>query len=118
MNKIVPPIDGNKPTRAEAEAAIRTLIQWAGDDPDREGLIDTPSRVVRSYEKFYQGYTADPRALLERTFEEVEGILKSYFCAIFALNPIASTIWLQLLVAHTLPIFLTSGLSAYQNLRV
>ena len=73
MNKIVPPIDGNKPTRAEAEAAIRTLIQWAGDDPDREGLIDTPSRVVRSYEEFYQGYTADPRALLERTFEEVEG---------------------------------------------
>ncbi|MEZ7845973.1 MAG: GTP cyclohydrolase I FolE [Rhodospirillales bacterium] len=73
MNKIVPPIDKNKPTRAEAEAAIRTLIQWAGDDPDREGLIDTPSRVVRSYEEFYQGYTADPRALLERTFEEVEG---------------------------------------------
>ena len=73
MNKIVPPIDGNKPTRAKAEAAIRTLIQWAGDDPDREGLIDTPSRVVRSYEEFYQGYTADPRALLERTFEEVEG---------------------------------------------
>ena len=73
MNKIVPPIDGNKPTRAEAEAAIRTLIQWAGDNPDREGLIDTPSRVVRSYEEFYQGYTADPRALLERTFEEVEG---------------------------------------------
>jgi GTP cyclohydrolase IA len=73
VNKIVPPIDGNKPTRAEAEAAIRTLIQWAGDDPDREGLIDTPSRVVRSYEEFYQGYTADPRALLERTFEEVEG---------------------------------------------
>ena len=69
----MPPIDGNKPTRAEAEAAIRTLIQWAGDDPDREGLIDTPSRVVRSYEEFYQGYTADPRALLERTFEEVEG---------------------------------------------
>ena len=73
MNKIVPPIDKNKPTRAEAEAAIRTLIQWAGDDPDREGLIDTPSRVVRSYEEFYQRYTADPRALLERTFEEVEG---------------------------------------------
>ena len=73
MNKIMPPIDKKKTTRAEAEAAIRTLIQWAGDDPDREGLIDTPSRVVRSYEEFYQGYTADPRALLERTFEEVEG---------------------------------------------
>ena len=69
----MPSIDKKKTTRAEAEAAIRTLIQWAGDDPDREGLIDTPSRVVRSYEEFYQGYTADPRALLERTFEEVEG---------------------------------------------
>ena len=69
----MPQIDKTKPTRAEAETAIRTLIEWAGDDPDREGLIDTPSRVVRSYEEFYQGYTADPRALLERTFEEVEG---------------------------------------------
>lgn len=62
-----------KPTRQEAEAAIRTLIKWAGDNPDREGLIDTPERVVRSYEEFYQGYSADPDAILERTFEEVEG---------------------------------------------
>jgi len=65
--------DQNKPTRAQAEAAIRTLIQWAGDDPDREGLVDTPSRGVRSYEEFFQGYDADPEAVLERTFEEVEG---------------------------------------------
>jgi len=65
--------DIDKPTRQQAEAAIRTLIKWAGDDPDREGLVDTPSRVVRSYEEFFQGYAADPEALLERTFEEVEG---------------------------------------------
>ena len=65
--------DKNKPTREQAESAIRTLIEWAGDDPNREGLLDTPSRVVRSYEEFYQGYSADPRALLERTFEEIEG---------------------------------------------
>jgi GTP cyclohydrolase I len=63
----------DKPTREQAESAIRTLIEWAGDDPNREGLRDTPNRVVRSYEEFYRGYSADPRALLERTFEEIEG---------------------------------------------
>jgi len=62
-----------KPSRSDAEAAVRTLIRWAGDDPDREGLVDTPDRVVRSYEEFFSGYTADPKAILERTFEEVEG---------------------------------------------
>ena len=62
-----------KPSRSEAEAAVRTLIRWAGDDPDREGLVDTPDRVVRSYEEFFAGYSADPKAILERTFEEVEG---------------------------------------------
>ncbi|WP_439816439.1 GTP cyclohydrolase I FolE [Zavarzinia sp. CC-PAN008] len=62
-----------RPTREEAEAAIRTLLRWAGDDPTREGLIDTPSRVARSYEEFFAGYHADPVELLQRTFEEVEG---------------------------------------------
>lgn len=62
-----------RPGREEAEAAVRTLIQWAGDDPDREGLTDTPSRVVRSYEEFFTGYDVDPRELLERTFEETGG---------------------------------------------
>ena len=62
-----------RPTREEAEAAVRTLIRWAGDDPTREGLVDTPARVARSYEEFYQGYGQDPVALLERTFSEVEG---------------------------------------------
>ena len=62
-----------RPSRAEAEAAVRTLIRWACDDPTREGLLDTPSRVVRSYEEFFAGYATDPVALLERTFAEVEG---------------------------------------------
>jgi GTP cyclohydrolase I len=62
-----------RPSRAEAEAAVRTLLRWAGDDPEREGLRDTPARVVRSYEDFFAGYQVDPVALLERTFEEVEG---------------------------------------------
>jgi GTP cyclohydrolase I len=57
----------------EAEAAVRTLIRWAGDNPDREGLLDTPARVARSYKELFQGYESDPRAYLERTFEEVGG---------------------------------------------
>lgn len=61
-----------RPTRAAAEAAVRTLILWAGDNPDREGLEDTPSRVVRSYEEFYAGYQQDPVEILRTTFEETE----------------------------------------------
>jgi len=63
----------DRPSRAEAESAVRTLIRWAGDDPEREGLIDTPSRVVRSYEEFFAGYEADPVDILARTFEETDG---------------------------------------------
>jgi GTP cyclohydrolase I len=62
-----------RPSRAEAEAAVRTLIRWAGDDPDREGLVGTPDRVARSYEEFFAGYAEDPVAMLERTFEETDG---------------------------------------------
>ena len=61
------------PSRAEAEAAVRTLIRWAGDDPEREGLLGTPERVVRSYEEFFRGYAQDPALMLRRTFEESEG---------------------------------------------
>ena len=61
------------PTQAEAEAAVRVLLRWAGDDPNREGLRDTPSRVARSYRELFGGYAVDPVALLERTFEEVAG---------------------------------------------
>ncbi len=65
--------DATRPTREVAEEAVRTLIRWAGDEPGREGLLDTPARVVRSYEEFFQGYEADPKSLLKRTFEEVDG---------------------------------------------
>ncbi|KXV58790.1 GTP cyclohydrolase [Acetobacter senegalensis] len=61
-----------RPTRAQAEEAVRTLLAWTGDDPDREGLRGTPDRVVRAYEEFFEGYEEDPVALLERTFEETE----------------------------------------------
>jgi GTP cyclohydrolase I len=63
----------NAASQAEAEAAVRTLIRWAGDDPDREGLADTPKRVAKSYRELFAGYDEDPRAYLERTFEEVGG---------------------------------------------
>jgi GTP cyclohydrolase I len=72
-----PPLDRAeetlRPTREEAEAAVRTLLRWAGEDPTREGLRDTPARVVRSYEEFFSGYHVDPVALLERTFSETDG---------------------------------------------
>jgi hypothetical protein len=60
-----------RPSRQEAENAVRTLIQWAGDDPDREGLVGTPARVVRAYEDWFSGYSEDPKEFLSRTFEEV-----------------------------------------------
>ena len=62
-----------KPTREEAEAAIRTIIHWVGDNPEREGLLDTPSRVVRAYSEHFAGYQDDPVEILSRTFEEVAG---------------------------------------------
>lgn len=62
-----------KPSREEAEAAVRTLISWAGDNPDREGLVDTPKRVVSAYQEFFAGYEEDPEEVLGCTFEEVEG---------------------------------------------
>ncbi|MEE8454407.1 MAG: GTP cyclohydrolase I FolE [Limibaculum sp.] len=80
MNKIDPialieaearPIE--RPTTAEAEQAVRTLLRWAGDNPEREGLLDTPGRVIRAYRQWFRGYEEDPVAMLQRTFEEVEG---------------------------------------------
>jgi GTP cyclohydrolase IA len=62
-----------RPSRAEAEAAVRTLIRWAGDDPDREGLLATPGRVVRAYEEWFSGYNDEPREYLKRTFQETGG---------------------------------------------
>jgi|TARA_B110000211_G_scaffold137603_1_gene157399 GTP cyclohydrolase I len=62
-----------KPSKEEALKAVRTLISWAGDDPDREGLLETPDRVIRSYGEFFSGYGEDPEAVLGKTFEEVEG---------------------------------------------
>ncbi len=62
-----------QPDREDAEEAVRTLLRWAGDDPAREGLVDTPARVARAFGEFFSGYREDPLEYLERTFEEVEG---------------------------------------------
>ena len=73
QNKIKPEEKILKPTREEAEEAVRTLICWTGDNPDREGLIETPKRVVKAYEEFFEGYEIDPEEVLTKTFEEVQG---------------------------------------------
>lgn len=63
----------DRPGRAEVEAALRTIIRWTGDDPDRAGLVETPGRVARAFEEFFSGYGQDPVAILRKTFEEIEG---------------------------------------------
>ncbi|GAB2177142.1 GTP cyclohydrolase I FolE [Dongia sp. agr-C8] len=63
----------SKPSQADAEEAVRTLIRWAGDDPKREGLLETPARVARAYKEFFRGYGVDPEGVLKRTFEETDG---------------------------------------------
>ena len=83
MDAVVKPLDMfplkaerrivERPSREEAEAAVRTLIRWTGEDPQREGLLDTPKRVVSSYETLFGGYREDPFEELKRTFEEVQG---------------------------------------------
>lgn len=62
-----------RPSMDEAMEAVRTLLAWAGDDPHREGLIDTPKRVAKAYREFFAGYDMDPAEVLERTFEDVQG---------------------------------------------
>lgn len=74
MDLLVHPAETQaRPTREEAEEAVRVLLRWAGDDPSREGLAETPERVVRAYEEFFAGYAVDPVSVLARTFEETDG---------------------------------------------
>ena len=71
--KKVTKLKSSSPSIEEAKEAVRTLISWAGDDPEREGLLETPDRVVKAYKQFFAGYSEDPEAILSKTFEEVEG---------------------------------------------
>ena len=66
-------IAANRPSRSQAEDAVRTLLRWAGDDPARQGLVGTPARVARAYEEWFSGYGLDPKEYLSRTFDEVAG---------------------------------------------
>ena len=70
---VAPISQSTRPSRAEVEAAVRTIIRWTGDDPDRDGLIETPSRMARAYEEYFRGYDEDPEAILSKTFTETEG---------------------------------------------
>ena len=70
VNAILNDEEEKKPSREEAEEAVRTLIKWAGDNPNREGLIETPKRVVKAYEEYFSGYTKNPKSILEKTFSE------------------------------------------------
>ena len=73
MSDDTPNKPASAPGRTEAEEAVQTLLRWADDDPTREGLVDTPARVARAFEKFFAGYREDPLEYLKRSFEEVEG---------------------------------------------
>ncbi|HEU4662189.1 MAG TPA: GTP cyclohydrolase I FolE [Pseudolabrys sp.] len=68
-----PENESGKPTRAEVEAAVRTMIRWTGENPNRDGLRETPARVTRAFEEFFSGYSQDPTEILKKTFEEIEG---------------------------------------------
>jgi GTP cyclohydrolase I len=73
VSKLKADLEVERPSKAEAEEAVRTLLRWAGENPDREGLLDTPSRVTKAYGEWFKGYGEDPAAILGRTFDEVEG---------------------------------------------
>ena len=72
-NRPLSRVQAGKPDRAEVEAAFRTIIRWAGDDPERDGLIETPARAARAFEEYFAGYAQDPALILQKTFEEIEG---------------------------------------------
>ena len=93
MEKVTPL--NPKPTREEAEAAVKTLISWAGDNPNREGLLETPKRVVKSYEEFYSGYDQDPEDILSKVFEEVEGYDEIIIVKDIRLNLTVNITWFQ-----------------------
>jgi len=71
--RILKRIETSKPDRAEVESAFRTIIRWTGDDPERDGLVDTPARVARAFEEYFAGYGQDPALILQKTFEVIEG---------------------------------------------
>jgi GTP cyclohydrolase I (EC 3.5.4.16) len=82
-----------RPTQEEAEAAVRTLLAWAGDNPQREGLLDTPKRVVKAYREYFSGYEADPTQSIRALLKTSKGMTTSSCCAILMWKVIVNTTW-------------------------
>jgi len=106
-----------RPTREEAEAAVRTLIAWAGDNPDREGLLDTPRRVVKAYEELFAGYRQDPSEHLSRVFDDVDGYKDLILIRDIPSSRIASTTSRRSSARLTSPITRASASSACRSWR-
>ena len=108
--------DNKKPTREEAEAAVRTMLAWTGDNPDREGLVETPKRVVRAYEQFFAGYEMDPKEVLSKVFEEVEGYDEMVIVKDIRVESHCEHHIVPILGRHMLVIYQTKELLALVNL--
>ena len=85
----------------EAEDAFRTILSWMGEDPSREGLLETPKRVVKAFKEYFKGYKEDPNKILDKTFGDVKVMMTWLFKKIFQCKVIVNIIWLQLLEKHT-----------------
>jgi hypothetical protein len=108
---------GGKPDRAEVEAAIRTIIRWSGDNPDREGLIETPERVTRALEEAFVGYTQDPVATLQKSFDEIEGYDEMVVLRGIRFESHANITWRRSWAGRGWPTFRMAAWSASASLR-
>ena len=111
-------LDRHRPSRLQAEEAVRTLISWAGDDPTREGLLDTPERVARAYEEWFAGYNEEPTQLLERCFEEIAGYNEIVLLRDIRFESHCEHMWHPSSGAPTLPTYQTAAWSVFRNSRV
>ena len=110
-------VDTGRPSRAEAEAAVRTLLRWAGDDPAREGLVDTPARVVRAYAEWFAGYDIDPEEFLRRTFKETDGYDEMVVLRDIAFESVCEHHVAPIIGGRMSPICRIRGWSEFQSLR-
>ena len=94
-------LDTKQVSDKEAEDAFRTILSWMGEDPNREGLLETPKRVVKAFKEYFKGYKEDPNKILDKTFGDVEVMMTWLFKKIFQCKVIVNIIWLQLLEKHT-----------------
>ena len=111
-------LNRRRPSRLQAEEAVRTLISWAGDDPTREGLLDTPERVARAYEEWFAGYNEEPSQLLEQVSRKSLVTTKSSFFVTSASSCTVNTMWHPSSGVPTLPTYQTAAWSVFRNSRV